>query len=109
MSYRSWPILRTFAFRLRVRNATLVLDDGSAWGSLELALERPYILPTASCAWLFDGASLGALGAGANCSSRDEGSNGNTDGSETCAKTCNMEGKVEQLRPVSMFCVVSHV
>ena len=62
--------------RLHVQNATLVLDDGSPWGSVELGLSQHYILPTASCTWLFDEASLGALGGGANCSSDGQVSHG---------------------------------
>ena len=62
--------------RLHVHNATLLLDDGSTWGSLRLHLTQPYILPTNSCTWLFDSASLSALGAGASCSSGKDGTGG---------------------------------
>lgn len=62
--------------RLRVRNATLLVDDGSLWGSIMLGLDQPYVLPTNSCAWLFDAASLSALGAGASCSGCEPGGNG---------------------------------
>jgi len=51
-----------------VQNATLLLDDGSTWGSLQLHLTQPYMLPSNSCTWHFDAASLSALGAGASCS-----------------------------------------
>ena len=59
--------------RLLVRNATLRPDDGPPTGSLELALEKPYAMPTGSCTWLFDDASLATLGAGASCNSSSSG------------------------------------
>ena len=62
--------------RLRVHNATLMADDGTAYGSVELGLSKRYVLPTASCRWIFDDASLHALGAAPSCSSGEEGVGG---------------------------------
>lgn len=62
--------------RLRVHNATLMMDDGSTYGSIALGLAQLYVLPTASCRWLFDDASLHLLGVGASCSSGEEGVGG---------------------------------
>ena len=66
-------LLAKHVSRLDVRNATLTLDDGAPFGSLELGLAGRYTMPTASCTWLFDDASLSLLGAGASCSSGGEG------------------------------------
>ena len=62
--------------RLEVHNATLLLDDGSDHGSLQLGLGSPYLLPTNSCTWIFDRPSLSTLGAGPRCSMADKGPGG---------------------------------
>ena len=66
--------------RLRVQNATLVLDDGSTWGSVRLGLAQPYTLPTASCTWIFEETSLNTLGVGASCGSGEGGEGGGEGG-----------------------------
>lgn len=62
--------------RLIVRNATLQLSDGSTSNSLVLELELPYTLPTASCRWVFDDASVATFGVGSNCTSSGEAIDG---------------------------------